>query len=162
MCWRHKAILLHIKKGNLFILFYFIVLNHIPHFLLLSCVKLKWCVLSAFATLWIASWSRNMTRIWTWYHINFHCLQPAPLTPSSAPRPVATVFGSIAQYPDKEAEIREQRWSKLYVIHQTCTDGKYRSQSGYWCHPPYPRQGSWRAPSIFRVHIGVCKSLIRK
>ena len=56
-----------------------------------------------------------MTRIWTWCHINFHCLQPAPLTPSSAPRPVATVFGSIAQYPDnKEAEIREQGWSKLY------------------------------------------------
>ena len=141
----------------------FIVLNHISHFLLLSWVKLKWWIHSAFALPRSASWSRNMPRIWTWHHIDFHCLQPAPLTPTSAPRPVATVFGSIAQDPDnKEAEIREQRWSKLYVIHQTCTDGKYRLQSGCWCHPPYPRQGSWRAPSRFRVHIGVCKSLIRK
>ena len=141
----------------------FIVLNHISQFLLLSWVKLKWWIHSAFALPRSASWSRNMPRIWTWYHIDFHCLQPAPLTPTSAPRPVATVFGSIAQDPDnKEAEIKEQRWSKLYVIHQTCTDGKYRLQSGCWCHPPYPRQGSWRAPSRFRVHIGVCKSLTQK
>ena len=97
-----------------------------------------------------------MIRFTPRHHANFHCLQPALLLLSFGPGPMAAVSVCLAQAP--EIEIRTRGYELFY---HTCTLGRSRSHVAYWSLRHH-HQRSWRAPSRFQVHIGLCKLLIQK
>ena len=66
-------------------------------------------------------------------------------------------------YIDSYCLILSNVWrnTRLWVVYPTCTHGRCWQHVPCWHHHLNP-QDSGHAPSRLQVHIGVCKSLIRK